>query len=173
MTHYPVTKEQLEQALTHRINQAQAELRALKAVTINTKHKALTNRTITTDGIDGVSARIGDYSSLGKALYVYYQFRKDGVYLSNEMTDITAYTYQNPDGTEIGSEGGLRTSRTMTPIELKTVLDGVIAGREVGLNNLKADLVNAKAIVSTYNTLAKQMNELLDSTTWATRAVLK
>lgn len=155
MTYYPITKESLEQTLSARINKAESELTALKAVTINTKHKSLTNRTIE-------NGRIGDYIGIGKALYVDYW--ADHRYLT---TDITAYVYTG----EV--DGYLRVSRTMTPTELRETLDDMITGREASLLELKADLTNAKQIITKYNTLAKQLDDLLDSVTWATRSVLK
>ena len=63
MTHYPTTKDTLEQALAKRINESEAELEALKAVTINTTHKTLTNRAVE-------HGRIGDYIGINKALFV-------------------------------------------------------------------------------------------------------
>lgn len=164
---HTITKEQLEQALAHRINEAEAELQALKAVAINTNHKTLTNRAVWSER-DGVSVKIGDYSSIGKALYVYYQAGH-----RYQSTDITAYTYNNPDGTEIGVEGFVRISRTLTPAELQKSLDDIIEGRKKSLKGLKADLVNAEKIVSKHNKIANDLTALENSVTWATRGVMR
>lgn len=156
-----VTTKELQDVLATRINEAEAELEALKAVTINTEHKTLTNKAIT-------GGRIGDYIGIGKALFVSY--KSYNRYMS---TDLLAYSYENPDGTEIGTNGMIRISRTMTPLELKSSLDKFIASREISLKSLKVDLINAAKIVAKYNRLSAQLNELLDGTTWATRGVLK
>lgn len=167
-----VTKKTLEIALANRINEAEAELRALKSVAINSDHKTLTNKAVWAE-VEGVEAKIGDYLGIGKALYIYYQYRKDGVFMSTQKLDITAYTYNNPDGTEIGTIGIMRQSRTMTPAELQEVLNATILGREISLGKLKMDLGNADKIIKTYNKHAQALNELLDGVTWATRGVLK
>lgn len=156
-----ITTKELQNTLATRINEAEAELAALKAVTINVEHKTLTKKAVT-------NGRIGDYLSLGKALYVDYQVNHRYLHM-----DINAYTYENPDGTQIGTDGFLRISRTMTPLELKESLDKAIASREVSLAALKLDLVNAKRITAKYNRLSEQMDELRNGLSWAARGVLK
>lgn len=160
---YAKTTENLQHVLAKRINEEEAEIKALEGVKINTKHKALTNRTV-----EGEGARVGDYIGLGKALYVSY--RSNNKYMS---TDLIAYTYNNPDGTEIGSAGGLRTSRTMTPLELQTSLIKMIEGRKASLIELKKDLANAKRIVAKFNKINEQIESFNNSVTWATRSELK
>ena len=155
------TVKELQTVLAGRINETEAELEALKAVQINTSHKTLTSRAVT-------GGRIGDYLGIDKALYVSYQAGHR--YMSFDMI---AYSYAHPDGSEIGVNGGLRISRTVSPAELRDNLDKVIAGREASLLQLKTDLVNADKIIAKYNRLAEQMSQLLDSTSYATRGVLK
>lgn len=156
-----ITAKDLQTVLANRINEAEAELEALKAVTINTGHKTLTNKAVT-------GGRIGDYIGIGKALFVSYQS-----YHRYMSTDLVAYTYTNPDGTEIGVNGFIRTSRTLTPTELRERLDDLIASRASDIGYLKADLVNATKIVAKYNKMAEQMETFRDGLTWATRGVLK
>jgi len=158
---YSIESSTLKNELATRINEVEAELEALEKVTINTNHKTLTNRTVE-------NGRIGDYIGIGKALFVSY--KSYNRYMS---TDITAYTYEDENGQELGTNGIMRISRTMTPLELHTALDKVIEGRKESLKKLKLDLVNADRIVKKYNKLATQMNELTEGLTWATRAVLK
>lgn len=169
---HTITKEQLEQALAHRINETEAEISALQSVIINTKHNTLTNRAVSSTA-ESVSVKVDDYIGIGKALYIYYQFRKDGVYMSNQKIDITAYTYNNPDGTEIGTEGIMRISRTMTPAELQIEVDKVIEYRKKSLKELKTDLVNASKIVSKHNKIVNDLTALENSVTWATRGVMR
>lgn len=154
-----ITRQEVEQTLAKRINEAEAELEALKGVTINTNHKTLTNK-----AVDG--GRIGDYIGIGKALYINYFADRN-----YKTTDITAYSYTDENGNEIGSEGGLRISRTITPLELRKLLDSVIEERAKSLKALKLDLVNASKIVTKHNKLAEQLEALENSVTWATRSV--
>ena len=167
MTHYPVSTDTLKEVLATRIEEAEAELRALKAVAINNKHKALNNRSVWSE-IDGVNVRVGDYLSIGKALYVSYQVNQ-----RYYTTDITAYSYVDEDGKELGVEGYRRISRTITPIELQKVLDSVILNRKDGIKVLKHDLANANTIIKKYNALSDKLENLRDSLSWASRGVLK
>lgn len=156
-----ITLEALQQNLARRINESEAELEALKRVTINTNHKALTNRSVE-------NGRIGDYMGIGKALYISYQFEHR--YLSFDMI---AYSYEDEAGNELGSTGWRRNSRTLTPAELKSALDDVITKRRAALHDLKVDLVNAPKFVKRWNKLAEQHEALVDSVTWATREVIR
>lgn len=161
MYYYPVTKEKLEQELTACINETESELTALKAVKINTKHKTLTNR-----AVDG--GTIGDYIGIGKALYVNYMADRN-----HRTLDVTAYTYLDENGEELGVDGMLRISRTMTPSELQDTLNLVIESREATLKSLKIDFVKAGRIVEKYNKLASQINDLKEASSWVVRNVLK
>lgn len=156
-----ITLSTLQQGLTARINQAEAELAAIKNVKINTAHKKLTNATIE-------NARLADYLNIGKALCISYSI--DGQY---KMLDITAYTYEDENGQEIGSNGCIRISRTVTPTEAQTIINGVILGREKTLESYKLDLVNASKIVTKYNKIAESLADLENSISWATRSLLK
>ena len=155
------TKEHLEQKLAARINETEAELEALKAVTINTKHRTLTNRAVT-------GGRISDYLGIGKALYIsFYSGHRF------QTIDITAYTYYNPDGTEIGVDGIMRKSRTMTPAELADQVADLIKHREHDLRAYKHDLVNAGEIAEQWEALEQRRRDLLGGVTWATREALR
>jgi len=167
MTFYPVTQEKLEQTLAARINEAEAELGALESVIINTDHKTLTNRAVSVDD-DMVRARIGGYLGDRKALYVSYEHNH-----SYKTFNLIVYTYNNPDGSEIGVEGIMRIWRKLTPLELRELLDELIAGRRKDLRAIKVDFVHAKQITANYNRLAEQMNQLLSDVTSATRGVLQ
>jgi hypothetical protein len=167
MNYNRVTKEQVEQSVSKAINETEAELRALKAITINVEHKKLTNKAVQSE-LDDVSVRVGDYV-VNKALYISY--RSYNRYLIS--TTIAAYAYEDEQGNSLGSIAGLKTSRTLTPTELQDSLDKVIEGRKELLSRLKSDLVAAQYIVDTYNDLNGRMNELLKGLTSAVTTVLK
>lgn len=149
-----ITVSELEQRLTKEIDLQETELQAICAVNINTTHTKLTNR-----AIDG--ARLGDYIGIGKALYIC-----SGV-------DVLAYTYKNSDGSEIGTIGMQRISRTMTPQELHDAIDRDIKNREESLKTLKKDLNNVRSIVRENNALAEKFLNLVGSVSWVTRGLMR
>jgi len=158
---HTIKLDTLKNALTQRIAESEAELEALKKVTINTGHKKLTNKTVE-------NARIADYMGINKALYIDYRYNHRYV-----STPYVAYTYNNPDGTEIGVDGMRRKSRTMTPLELRGMLDGVIESREQSLVAMRYDLENAGTFVTEYNKLITDLNNLTEGVTWATREAIR
>lgn len=155
-----ITVSQLQNKLNERINDVSAEIDALKAVKINTSHKTLTNRAIE-------NGTIGDYLSIGKALFISYQ--SDYRY---QTTTINAYSYEDENGQELGSDGFRRISRTITPLELKASLDQVIGYRENDLAGYKNDLKRAESIVFEHNNIVDRAEKLSNGVTWATRSLL-
>lgn len=166
--HHPITVDEVRNNVQERIAQTEAELQALKGVTINTKHKTLTNR-----AIDGPGARIGDYIGIDKALYVSYYADESATGGSSRhymSRDITAYTYNNPDGSEIGVDGCMRISRTMTPAELNDVLQSIIAGLANNLTALRREKMRAETIAKQHNRLVDQLKKFNDSVSYASKA---
>ena len=161
---YPITKEEIRRNLQARIDETAAELAALKGVKIDTTHKTLTNRSISGEG-----ARIDNYLSIGKALYVSYTV-KTAEHTRYASRDITAYTYNNPDGTEIGSNGFLRISRTMTPTELNDLLQDVKDGLANTIGELKSEYRRADSIARKHNKLVEQINTFNDGLSYAGKA---
>lgn len=155
-----ITTSQLIEKLNERIEYSTAELTALKAVKINTSHKALNNKSVE-------NARIGDYLGIDKALYI--SFIVEHRYYT---LDVIAYTYNGLDGKELGAVAGLRTSRTLTPAEMRESLDDLIEGREKGLETIKSELTNADKIVKRYNKIAADYNEFDKNITWVTRSLI-
>lgn len=160
------TTQRLKTTLAERLADDRAQLEALKAITIKTTHKALTNRSIE-------GARLGDYIDIGKALYISYYVENGSGYKQYKSRDITVYTYQNPDGSEIGAEHGLRISRTMTPTEARAELDRIIDGLQESITSIEADYKQADKIAAKYDKLSDQMESFLDGLTWASRGALK
>lgn len=145
---YPITLEALRKQQDTRLAELQAELYALDGVTIDTKHKTLTNR-----AISGFGARIDDYLSIGNALYVSYQVKHPDGHTQYASRTISAYTYEYPDGTEIGVNGFLRISRTMTPTELVAEVTRVMQGLEESIALLKSERKRAQTLVNQHNKL--------------------
>lgn len=165
---YPITPEQIRINVQRRINEAEAELQALKGIKINTKLSTLTNRAVTGEGV-----RIGDYIGINKALYVSYKYDDSadgGSSTRYTSRDITAYTYTNPDGTEIGSEGYTRISRTLTPAELAEVVRDIIEGVALNIGDLRSEYRRAGSIAKKHNALADRINEYNDGVSYASKA---
>lgn len=169
---YHKTTEELLRALNSRIAEHEAEIRALKSVAINGKHKTLTNRAVSSE-VEGVNARIGDYIGINKALFVSYQVKYLDGYTKYESATINAYSYDDEQGNEIGNHGIQRISRVITPVELQAELDKLIAMRKKELVLLKNDAKNAAKLVREFNAIADKVNAFEDKLTWAARAVLK
>jgi hypothetical protein len=166
--YYPIAPEEIRKNLKIEITEKESELQALKGVKINTKHKTLTNA-----AISGKGARIGDYLSIGKALYVSYvvDHSASGGSGRKYMTrDITAYSYFDEKGHEIGSNGMVRISRTLTPTELFEVLRDVKDSIEMALRGLKSEYRRADSIARKHNTLIQKINEFNDSLSYAGQA---
>ncbi len=169
---YHKTTEQLLSVLDGRIAEHEAELSALKAVAINGNHKTLTNRAVWSE-VDGVNTRIGDYLGINKALFVSYSVKYLDGHTKYESSTINAYSYDDEQGKEIGSNGMHRISRTITPVELQAELDKLIAMRKKELELLNNDAKNAAKLVREFNAIADKVNAFEDQLTWATRSVLK
>lgn len=162
---YPITTEQIRTNISKRITEGEAELDALKGVQINTKLTTLTNR-----AISGKGARIGDYISIGKALYVSYAINYADGNTRYESATINAYSYANPDGSEIGTEGYMRISRTITPTELADQLKDIIESKASYLGDLRSEYRRADTIARKHNKLVEQINAFNDSITYAGEA---
>lgn len=160
------TAERLKTALAERLADDRAELAALEAVTINTKHKTLTNR-----AVEG--ARLGDYIGIGKALYISYYVEQPNGAKHYKSRDVTVYTYQNPDGSEIGTEGISRISRTMTPTEARAELDRVIEQKRESINDIMEDYLQADKLGAKYDKLNGELEQFMDGLSWAARGILR
>lgn len=163
--HNKVTAEQIREKLQARIDETSAELKALQNVKIDTKQKALTNRAISGEG-----ARIGDYISIGKALYVSYATKYKNGHTRYMSAEITAYSYQDENGQEIGANGISRISRTITPAELETILQGVKDSRAETIKNLKSEYKRADAIAKKHNALVDKIDEFNKGISYASEA---
>lgn len=168
MAYYEITANKVRENIKARIAENQAELDALKGVTIDTKQKTLSNR-----AISGKGTIIGDYIGLGKALYINYTIDKPkdgGSYTSYTKRDITAYSYYNPDGSEIGTNGCMRISRTITPAELNDILTDVKDGLASTIGNLQSEYRRATSIAKKHNALVAKINEYNDGLSYASDA---
>ena len=148
------------------MHETRAYIEALEGVKINTAHKTLTNK-----AVEG--GEISDYIGIGKALYVSFSYTRPGGGTAYERRDISAYDYNDENGEALGSEGGLRISRTITPAELAgRVADTIQRARDY-LARLEADLHNIVQTHARYNALAIEMNALLDSVEAVTAGALQ
>jgi hypothetical protein len=164
---YEITAERIRTSLQKRLDEETAELEALKNVSINTDHKTLTNRAITGDG-----ARIGDYLGINKALFVSYIVAYSDGSKRYASRDITAYSYYDEAGKEIGANGCIRISRTITPAELADILRDVIESKAEFIGTLQSEFKRAETIAKKHNALVKQINEFNDSVSYASEAQL-
>lgn len=163
--HAPITAEQIRKNLENRITENEAELKALKGVKIDTKQKTLTNRAISGEG-----ARIGNYLDINKALYVSYAIKyKDG-HTRYASRDITAYSYTDENGQEIGSKNFIRTSRTITPAELAEILQDVKDGLASTIGDLRSEYRRAESIAKKHNVLVEKIKQFNDGLTYASEA---
>jgi hypothetical protein len=163
--HNTITADQIRQNLSARIAEDEAQLEALKRVKIDTKHKTLTNRAISGDG-----ARIGDYIGINKALFVSYAVKYADGHTKDETRDITAYSYHDEDGKEIGSKDFLRISRTITPAELAVIVQDVMDGLASTIGDLKSEYRRAESIATKHNALVAKLQQFNDSVSYASQA---
>jgi hypothetical protein len=84
--------------------------------------------------------------------------------------EITAYTYNNPDGSEIGTEGMMRISRTYTPAELAEVLKDVIEGKAEHVGVLESEHRRAEEIAKQHNEIAGAVEKFNSSVSYASKA---
>lgn len=165
--HNKITLEELENNLKNRILENQAEVKALRGVSINTSHKTLNNRSVTGEGV-----RIGDYIGINKALFVSYAVEWPDNRRKYETTTITAYSYEDENGVSLRSVPGsyTRTSRTITPEELRKVVNGVIEARIETIKELKKELKRSRTIVKQQNSLVDKLKAFNDSVSYASQA---
>lgn len=168
MTHYPITKEQIRDNLKARITENEAELKALKGVKIDTKHKTLTNRAISGEG-----AQIDNYLSINKALFVSYAVKYADGHTRYMSRDITAYSYYDQAGKEIGSNGIIRISRTITPAELAVIVQDIKDGLASTIGDLKSEYRRADSIAKKHNALVEKINAFNDGLSYASEAKIK
>lgn len=158
-----ITATEIRKNLDARLAEERAELEALKAVRINTKHNVLTNR-----AIEG--ATVFNYLDINKAIRVSYtvQTPEGGKrYMSRE---ITCYSYNHPDGSEIGTNGILRISRTMTPAEVAEQLRDIVESKAEFIGTLESEYNRAEEIAEQRNALAEQINKFNDGVSYASKA---
>lgn len=163
--HHKITAEEIRENLQKRITEYKAELQALQGVKIDTKQKTLTNRAISGDG-----ARIGDYIGINKALYVSYAIKYDDGHTRYASRDITAYSYEDGNGNEIGTNGYMRISRTITPLELLVILQDVKDGLASTIGDLQSEYRHAVTIANKHNKLVEQLKTFNDSVSCASEA---
>lgn len=163
---YPAQLETVKSKIEARMHETRELIAALEGVEINTAHKTLTNKAV--EGGD-----IGDYIGIGKALYVGFSYTRHNGGTAYERHDISAYDYNNPDGTPIGTKNGLRTSRTVTPAELAERVADAIEQRREYLAKLEMDMAHIVQTHARYNALAIEMNALLDSVEGVTAGALQ
>lgn len=161
--HGPITADQIRANLQKRIAEETAEYIALKNVKINTKHKTLTNK-----AIEG--ATVFNYLDIDKAIRVSYTVTYPDGHIRYASREITAYTYNNPDGSEIGTEGCVRISRTYTPAELAEVLRDIIESKAEFLGTLQSEHKRAESIAKKHNALVEKLKEFNDSISYASEA---
>ncbi len=161
--HATITADQVRDNLQKRITQETAEYIALKSVKLNTKHKTLTNK-----AIEG--ATVFNYLDIDKAIRIPYTIKHPDGHIQYASREITAYTYNNPDGSEIGTEGCIRISRTYTPAELAEVLRDVIESKAEFLGNLQSEHKRAESIAKKHNALVEKLKEFNDSISNASEA---
>lgn len=160
---YKITAEQIRQNLDKRLAEDRAELEALKAVKINTKHNKLTNR-----AIEG--ATVFNYLDINKAIRISYVVElPDGGrrYMSRE---VTAYTYTDKNGQEIGTNGILRISRTLEPAELVEQLKDIIESKANHIGELESERRRAETIARQHNALVERIEKFNDGLSYASEA---
>lgn len=158
-----MTPEQIRNNLAGRLAEERAELEALKAVKLNTKHNVLTNR-----AIEG--ATVFNYMDINKAIRVSYTVENENGGRRYCSREITAYTYNNPDGSEIGTNGILRISRTYTLAELAEVLRDIIESKAEFIGTLESEERRADEIAAEHNALVDQVNKFNDGVSYASKA---
>lgn len=163
---YPGQLETVKSKIEARIHETRALITALEGVKINTAHKTLTNR-----AVEG--GEIGDYIGIGKALYVSFSYTRRNGSTAYDRHNISAYSYDNPDGTAIGTEGMQRISRTITPAELAGQVADAVQQRRDYLAKLEMDLAHIVQTHARYTALAIEMNALLDSVEGVTAGALQ
>ena len=163
---YPAQLETVKSEIEARMDETRALITALEGVKINTAHKTLTNR-----AVEG--GEVGDYLSIGKALFVSFSYARHNGGTAYERHHITAYDYNNPDGAAIGTEGIQRISRTITPAELAESVADTIQQRREYLAKLEADMAGIEQTHARYTALAIEMNALLDSVEGVTAGALQ
>lgn len=158
-----ITATEIRKNLDARLAEERAELEALKAVKINVRHNVLTNR-----AIDG--ATVFNYLDINKAIRVSYTVQTPEGGRRYCSREITAYTYNNPDGSEIGTNGIMRISRTYTPAELAEVLRDIIESKAEFIGTLESEHNRAEEIAEQHNVLAEQINKFNDGVSYASKA---
>jgi len=161
--HHKTTAQEIQKKLQYRIDTDTAELKALKQVNINTGHKNLNNKSVT-------GAKVADYIGIDKAVNVYYQVKHQDGHPEYKHRTITAYTYNDINGVEIGAVNGLRTSRTLTPKEFIVVLNDVIESVASNLGQFKSEYRRADTIAKQQNALVDKINAFNNKLTHASEA---
>ena len=163
---YPAQLETVKSKIEERINETRALITALEGVKINTAHKTLTNR-----AVEG--GEVGDYLGIGKVLFVSYSYARHNGDTAYKRHHITAYDYNNPDSTPIGTEGIQRMSRTITPAELAESVSDAIQQRREYLEKLEADMAGIEQTHARYTELAVEMNALMGNVEGVTAGALQ
>lgn len=147
-----MSKAQIEKNISKTIAEVTASMNAFKAVKINTKHKKLTNKAIE-------NGTIRDYLSINKCLVVSYSVDyADGSkrYMSDELP---AYSYHDENGQEIGTNGFVRISRTITPTELAKLVNDLIQSKKEYIELLQNEYTQAEELANERQAIEKQIEE--------------
>ena len=138
-------------ALMAKFCERKAELEALEKVKINTGHKKLTNR-----AIEGGTIR--DYVGTSKALFVNYMVTYPDMHTRYMSETIDAYSYHDEQGNELGADGFIRKSRTITPTELRAILDEIIASKREHIEKLLKEYKQLGPLVEEREALQAQID---------------
>mgnify|MGYP004417317717 CR=1 FL=1 len=161
-----ITVSEARNNLMQRFTEVQAEAEALEAVQINVKHKTLTNRAVT----GGV---IGDYLGINKALYVSYTVTYPDMRVRYQRYELPAYSYSDENGQEIGSNNGLRISRTLTPSELQELVTDVVKKKREYIAELEAEFKQVKELVQERQELAEKIQAYNERVSYASELKFK
>lgn len=127
---------------------AVARLEAWEKVTINPKHKVLTNR-----AVDG--AQVRDYLNINKALYVHYRIGHQ--YKADELT---IFSYNDENGKELGTAGFVSISRTLTPREAAARLADSVEQQRQYVADLREDAENLEAAHKAYEAAQREAERI-------------
>lgn len=162
---YNIQARDIKKNLADRIATNKAELQALKQVKVNTKHNKLTNRAIE-------NATVFNYIDINKAVRVSFSVEMPDGHTSYKSREITAYSYTDEKGNELGVEdnGFTRKSRTITPTEFNIILQDIKDGLASNIGELESEYERAVEITQEHNKLVEQINKFNNSVSYASKA---
>lgn len=161
-----ITVSEARNNLIQRFTELQAEAEALEAVKINVKHKTLTNRAVT-------GGRIGDYLGINKALYVSYAVTYPDMRVKYQSFELPAYSYHDENGQEIGTNGVVRISRTLTPSELQELVADVVKKKREYIAELEAEFKQVKELVQERQEILEKIEAFNNKVSYASEMKFK